>query len=414
MVFHPAGTICPALPLFSKYFCMKIVDPRDKNGNKILSTADLDALMKNSYERMERRAEYLWESWYTSLDYDYALSYFKKLKPAHSAPKPGLCSAMRKGGFYGRNFDWYFNNNAEFIVHTPSANGRYATVGIASPTDGPLEERVLSREHLELYRVIPFYLVDGINEKGLTVNDNVVPAGDKGVNLVVEPDGEVLDEVCAHMLPRFILDRFATAREAIDHLKEHTRIYQGRDMVVDRGFELHFMLGDECGTWIVEFVEGKIVDTKVGDGEALPAIITNFHLTGAVPNTDLTREMLGVFYTPQNRTQNDYPSKSNRLTLKGSGIERYNLLASLEPGAGTLEGMQEAMKKLAYTNAYDGESETPWLTEMTGAPVAEGSERLATVDDYPDKFQYFRTLSIEAFKKAMEDPEEGRREGKVW
>lgn len=189
---------------------MRIVDPRDKNGNRLLIEGDLEPLKKNAYENIRKVADYLYEVWYDSLDYDYGFKVYAEdfAIPARAAQ----CSAVRKGNFYGRNFDWVFNEQAEFIVHTPSKCGRYATLGTASAVGNLTNASVASREFNQYYRFLPFKTVDGINEKGLVINSNVVPTGDKGYNAVAYPTGETLLTISPRMIPRYVLDNFATAR----------------------------------------------------------------------------------------------------------------------------------------------------------------------------------------------------------
>ena len=40
------------------------------------------------------------------------------------------CSAVRNGNFYGRNLDYFITEVPEFVIHTPAAEGRHATMGV--------------------------------------------------------------------------------------------------------------------------------------------------------------------------------------------------------------------------------------------------------------------------------------------
>lgn len=56
---------------------MRFVDPRDKNGNRLLTEGDLSPLKRNAYENIRRVCPYLYEVWYDSLDYDYGYSVYE-------------------------------------------------------------------------------------------------------------------------------------------------------------------------------------------------------------------------------------------------------------------------------------------------------------------------------------------------
>ena len=73
---------------------------------------------------------------------------------------------------------------------------------------------VASGEYKDVYKALPFLVVDGINEKGLVCNNNVVPTGDKGRNTGSVPVIEKRDEICQMMLVRYILDNFDNALSA--------------------------------------------------------------------------------------------------------------------------------------------------------------------------------------------------------
>ena len=58
---------------------------------------------------------YLYEIWYNTLDYKYAFDYFST---QDIEPNVGGCTAVRSGSVYGRNYDWTYDDKAEFMVHT--------------------------------------------------------------------------------------------------------------------------------------------------------------------------------------------------------------------------------------------------------------------------------------------------------
>ena len=219
---------------------MRIVDPRDRRGRRILSEGDLERFKHNAFENIKPLAPYLHEVWYQSLDYDYAYDRLLNNFPGFA----GHCSSMRDGMFYGRNFDWLLNESAEFIVHTPSKCGRYGTIGTATCINGLTEESVKSGGYHENYRILPFLIEDGMNECGLVMNANVVPSGDKGVNMEILPMGDEYERVNAFMLTRFVLDRFDSVEKASSYIREHVTIYFPEKFLVGYGYELHYMMAD--------------------------------------------------------------------------------------------------------------------------------------------------------------------------
>lgn len=76
-----------------------------------------------------------------------------------------------------------------------------------------------------MYKLVPFQLVDGINDAGLVINMNVVPRQDldnehypdveldRNTNKYIYPIGGQQDEkvrISIMMLPRFVLDTFSS------------------------------------------------------------------------------------------------------------------------------------------------------------------------------------------------------------
>ena len=207
------------------------------------------------YYNKRKIEDYLYEITYGNIDYDYAYQYFK---PGYS----GGCSAVRNGRLFGRNFDWLYNNQVQFIVHTPKSLTRHAVLGVSGIVPGVLQSNVENEEitvdGVKMFKLVPFYLLDGVNDQGVFCAENLVPLDDKEA-----PTEEVVakveekDRVCAAMLPRFILDRFSTAKEALDYLINYTTIYFGEEML-QTDYQCHFILGDATVTYIVEFINNEI------------------------------------------------------------------------------------------------------------------------------------------------------------
>lgn len=224
------------------------------NGNIHVSAQDKERWNKNGYDEIQKVAPYLYEAWYSNLDYTKADRYFRtKAVPV----TPSGCSAVRMGAFYGRNLDWYYNNQAEIMVHTKHEHGRNAVFGICSSMSGLDDAFVSSGMYSELYDYVPFMLVDGINEHGLVVNTNVVPAGEKGNNSYINRGSSSDVDICSLMLVRYLLDKCSSVADVKDFFNEQPKIYQPLTLL-QGGYEQHFMVADESSTAIIEFINGGV------------------------------------------------------------------------------------------------------------------------------------------------------------
>ena len=163
-----------------------------------------------------------------------------------------------------------------------------------------------SRAYCEEYKILPFYLQDGVNEHGLFAEMNVVPASDVP-NFPSIPAVEKRDSICALMLVRYILDNFNTVDEAVSYLQDYVEVYTTQSLV-DMNYELHYMLADMTKTAVIEFIDG---DIKV----ILNNKNTNFHLWDVTFNAD------GGVYTAADAVDGNYPS-SLGIDSYGSGLER--------------------------------------------------------------------------------------------
>lgn len=370
------------------------------------------------YYNLYKIQDYLYNIEYETLDYNYAKSYFKD--SSNDSGSFGACSAVRSGNFYGRNFDWIYNNQAEFVIKTVNQNGKFATLGVSGSLSALTNDFVESGEWDKAYYILPFMIVDGINECGVVVNANVVPIEEGYFNTTTVPTGTKQDEICALMLPRYILDNFATAREAALYIRNHVALYFPNNLRA-LGYEEHFMIADATETFILECInnEVKVINATT---QAFPAI-TNFHIFANSNNgvggfaSYITGDESnnGHITTPYEMAHIDGLKTAAELgvTPHGSGLERYNLIVDTfgenKPKA-TLATMQELMNKLNYTNAYNTESlndldaenygENFWWTEFVGIDNLTSSSNL---DDYKARFEDGATIDY-AFLNRDRDP----------
>lgn len=304
---------------------------------------------------LKKYRDYVYEVTYDSIDYFFAKKYYEEMRP--HAPT-GACSALRKGDLIGRNLDWTYDTSAEFVVHTPAYGDRHAVLGIASGLTGLTESFVSGGSYSESYKVLPFQLYDGINDAGVTVSILVVPA-----ELGMEPSTPLIskkDDINGLMLTRFILDKFSSAREACEYVRDYVSVWFSEKIISDYGYILHYFVTDAEDTLCLEFVHGvaSIVDLKEHP------YVTNFYLTGITRNED------GSVYSPFTQDNEHDAIKTNGITSHGSGLERYNLINRLYSTLTGHESMRELLNKLFYTRSYNIFTIHPrdwWYTEFVGS-----------------------------------------------
>lgn len=229
------------------------------------------------------------------------------------------CSAVRNGNFYGRNLDFFVNEKAEVVIHTPARNGRHAAIGVGlmnHMTDAQVAEGLTA----EQISMLPWGMYDGINDAGLFCNMNVVDYADGGECTGTNPGKP---EVHTAFLIRELLDNCGSVDEAIAYINS-------RNIICDivGGFNLHFMIGDPGKNVVVEFINNEVV---VRDHN----IMTNFYV-----NMDA-------------------------LTPNADGVERYAILKEhYAEGGESMEGMHKLMKRVRYSQAYDPTVVPFWKSEF--------------------------------------------------
>lgn len=269
---------------------------------------------------------------YNTLDYEKGLKFLlEKFSPSYAA-----CSSVRKGNFYGRNYDWTYNNDASFVIKRKATQGKFANIGIAS---GLIKEELAnSGKYDELYTYVPFLMQDGINENGVVCNINLLPKNDKKSETNnTNPGGRTVPILG---LIRWILDEAVSADDAINKIKyEYNLIGATRE---DLNYEYHFMIADSEHTYVVEFVDNApvIIESFVDD----KPIMTNFYLDGF----------------------NIVDGHKQGLTLHANGIERYDILSNGYAEANTQEDMLDLMQLVKYTKTYETTTNPFWYSEYYG------------------------------------------------
>lgn len=203
---------------------------------------------------------------------DFADSYTNDAAWYYAQPQPyGHCSAVRRGNTLSRNYDWKFDDAAEFVVRMAAGAGRFASVGVANCGTNLTEQFVTSGKWSRYYKCLPGRTVDGINENGVVAEVNVV-GGDPATN-GWHTDGDI--HPCAAV--RWALDNAKTAEDAATNLAARIAFPEGWAQ------NFHYMIADKDETYIVENGEAHLVPSSSLAG----AVLTNFRL---YPTRDTTGE----------------------------------------------------------------------------------------------------------------------------
>lgn len=315
-----------------------------------------EVFMKNL--KLSKVADYFYEVYYDDYDYQFAESFNRK----YNNPNLGACSSVRNGNFHGRNYDWYYDENVEFIVHTSAKNGRHASVGVATMVPGTSVDFVDSGLYTDGYKILPFRVVDGINDAGVAININVVPFGDMPLTTGTNPDG---DDMYFVSVIRYVLDYADSVDSAIELLKTKN-IYAMNNG--DKHEEGHFMISDPEKTVVVEFINNELVVVENAN------IMTNFYLA--------------VDKTPHS-----------------AGIERFNILRENYNNASTNDGMISLLKSVWYTNAYNKNTTPFWYSEYVGdfSPAYKDVTISSPLQDF-----------VPVIETAVSMFEQHERTGKTW
>lgn len=249
----------------------------------------------------------------------------------------GYCSSVRSGNLYGRNYDWGYTDAMTYVGRLPATKDRFASLWVSSVGTNLTPAVEAAGQWTRFHRALPGVALDGINEKGVVCNINVVTTNGTPWEAHVDGDGRDLNILCS---VRLVLDRFEHAADAAGYVADHAYIPKA---LTSRGYSIHMMVADETETWIVEDAEAwKVVSGPTSDsrGERSPIPMTNFRLASLADGA-----------------QDD---------TYGSGYERFALLAAKGP-----EDIASAWYKKAYVPHKDT-GDYPWPTEFAGCIDANG------------------------------------------
>ena len=272
------------------------------------------------------------------------------------------CSGLRKGGFVGRTFDYFLDEVPTFIVRMPSktedgVKTRLASVGVAQQW-GMREQDVLDGKYTASYDDLPNMTLDGVNECGVVITDNVVPMHDCGEMTGTNPGAPSL-----HILyvVRYVLDHATNAAHGVE-------LIRGRNLVGDVCGQclLHYLISDKKESYVVEIINNKVVARRFN-------AMTNFNVNWdnegkcAIEGDD-EKHAFGHYPDPGDSGVT-YGDITSCYTEHASGVERFIRLQNLNATAiGSAEAMVGVMKHVAFANLCDtSDLAHYWYTDSVNA-----------------------------------------------
>lgn len=334
------------------------------------------------YNEFTKVADHLYEITCNDIDYDYLFE--DGIGNVDFLEYYG-CSGIRSGNYLGRNFDFVAGDASEIVVKTIHSDDRYASIGMSGGLLWLGSEFMDNGSSEDARKLVPLLILDGINEKGLTVEINCVNSADVGGLTMHTNPGK--KQVAQLAVVRYLLDNAASADEAIEILQNidivNTRNAMGLQTY---NFEIHFLICDANNSYVVEFNNSK------PDGEKLivlkdEEVMTNFYLHLSNPE------------------ENVFPTNS-------MGVERYRKLYDNKQNIDSFESMKELMRSVRYTNSnrldgeYDpGENNDNKYTCFSDHPVF--GEESINYDNYLEHIDTITTImkddSVE-IAKVLQDP----------
>lgn len=159
-----------------------------------------------------------------------------------------------------RNYDYSHEITAMMVRCHPEKG--YKSMGMCDLAFLGMPEGALENQEADFssLMIAPFIMVDGVNEKGVGVA--VLEIDRKGTH----PGDSGKPKLCTTFVPRMILDKAASVREAIDMLSQYDIISPIPE------YCFHFLITDTTGVCkVVEFVHGgmKVYDASCVANEFL-------------------------------------------------------------------------------------------------------------------------------------------------
>lgn len=339
---------------------------------------------ENAYKSLNKISDYMYAVEYDDIDYDYAREYLDEIRM-------GGCTSIRTPRYMGRNLDWLYDNTVEFIVKTPARGNKHAVIGMTATYKDMTKDVVERGGYNPRWKFVPFTLVDGMNDTGLTVSVNVRPMEDDDVPTtgtnpsVTDPE----HQMNASMIPRWILDNYSEDDyyQAFYELINHYNIY-----VSEKFHEMKYEPQYLIGTYYVYFENNELKFEEIYIEDC--NVMTNFGLNNVTFTDD---PEMRIYDVHEHTRDSEHAPSSLGITSHGSGLERFNLACRLLHEYKHIMNeyeMRFILTSLRYSLSYRKDSrlgdtaDPEWLTEAVGingltvdslAPEFEETEELMRV-----------------------------------
>ena len=312
---------------------------------------------------IDKVAPYLYKADIKEYSYERGEVFVRKYYPDAATSS---CASLVKGTLFGHNYDDRYDNTAEFVVRTPARKGVNSVLGIAAVPGLLTVDMVDSTEEDELteaaYDVMPLFLVDGVNAKGLAVSLHHMP--DEDTDSLSDDSG-----MCALFAVRYLLDHANTAEEAIELLQNQSFWFPKNDQIKS-GFYL--LISDKTGTFFSD-LNGVSKLCELEEDQ----ILTNFRKIG-------------------------WDGTIGTLEEHANGIERHSLLSEAYDQINSESDLLEALKSVRYTGVYDTSKDDFWYSDYNGDWSALGFGDL-TIHSAPEDYAAAVTFSCDRFVNRERD-----------
>ena len=272
-----------------------------------------------------------------AIKYFYDISFYKNNDKQKTEASIGGCTAIRNGNLFGRNLDWRYDNSDIYVMRTYGNGDKYSSIGVGGDVaklvdmqDGYSEEK--------FNKLLPFLLLDGINEKGLSICINYNP-NDFGKTYGTN-EGKEGNWISLQMFTRYVLDNFASVKELVKWLKTEGKVY-GRFNDDGTNQEYHFLVADSEDTYVIDFVNNEAKAVDVRDKPYL----TNFHI-----------------YDTQ--FEKDGKIEYKNVSDCANGVERYNIVVDNYDITSTEKGMIDILTKCYCSNMSKEETKPIWYSDF--------------------------------------------------
>jgi len=299
---------------------------------------------KNSYNNIAKVSDSYFLNYIEyspkSIDSQKAADYLKQFEPTLS---PGRCTGVydKRTGKALRQLDWYYNNEAEFIIKMNADSDKqvFGSIGVTatSPkiTKDIAKYMIETGSYYEYFDMLPFFTVDGVNDQGIFAQSNVV--NKHGIDININKDDPTKTDCCIVMLVRYILDKFSQA-DMIDAASVKAKIKGNLHIfgtVKLGGYNSHILVA--CHklkkSYVIELTADDILVNEF-------PIMTNFRT--------IKSNLSAISMTT------DYKVDWNEIEQDGIGLERWETCAKfLSHKSGSYDDFKQLRSDLNYVHAYD-------------------------------------------------------------